>query len=252
MTTEPEGTADEMNRLALARETNGLVAASGVETTVHGVAAVCDPFGALYLPDAGILVVSDLHLEKGAAFARRGMMLPPYDTLATLTVLAAVISRYDPKLVISLGDNFHDRVGSQFLPEAFRTLIVTMARGREWVWINGNHDPDGTVALPGHSMDQMTHSGLTFRHEPRTGPQAGEIAGHLHPSATVRRREKSIRRPCFATDGTRLLMPAFGLMSGGLDLKHKAMAGLFDRTSLVAHLLGRDRIYSVRYDSLTA
>ncbi|PZM12321.1 ligase-associated DNA damage response endonuclease PdeM [Rhizobium tubonense] len=241
-----------MNRLALARETNGLVAAPGVETTVHGVAAVCDPFGALYLPDAGILVVSDLHLEKGAAFARRGMMLPPYDTLATLTVLAAVISRYDPKLVISLGDNFHDRVGSQFLPEAFRSLIVTMARGREWVWINGNHDPDGTVALPGHSMDQMTHSGLTFRHEPRTGPQAGEIAGHLHPSATVRRREKSIRRPCFATDGTRLLMPAFGLMSGGLDLKHKAMAGLFDRTSLVAHLLGRDRIYSVRYGSLTA
>jgi len=144
-----------MNRLALARELNGLAARPGVETSVHGVAAVCDPLGALYMPDAGILVVSDLHLEKGAAFARRGMMLPPYDTLATLTVLSAVITRYDPKLVVSLGDNFHDRVGSAHLPETFRSLIAEMARGREWIWINGNHDPDGTVDLPGASVDEM-------------------------------------------------------------------------------------------------
>jgi DNA ligase-associated metallophosphoesterase len=241
---------DVMNRLALARDMIGLAAIPGVETAVHGVAAVCDPLGALYLPDAGILVVSDLHLEKGAAFARRGMMLPPYDTLATLTVLTAVISRYDPKLVISLGDNFHDRVGSEHLPDAFRTLIVEMARGREWIWINGNHDPDGTINLPGTCSDELYYAGLTFRHEPRDGLQQGEIAGHLHPAATVRRREKSVRRPCFATDGARLLMPAFGVMSGGLDLGHKAMTGLFDKASLIAHLLGRDRIYSVRYGNL--
>ncbi len=239
-----------MNRLALARDMISLAAIPGVETAIHGVAAVCDPLGALYLPDAGILVVSDLHLEKGAAYARRGMMLPPYDTLATLTVLAAVISRYDPKLVLSLGDNFHDRVGSQHLPDAFRTLIVEMARGREWIWINGNHDPDGTIDLPGTCSDELFYAGLTFRHEPRDGLQKGEIAGHLHPAATVRRREKSVRRPCFATDGGRLLMPAFGVMSGGLDLGHKAMKGLFDKASLIAHLLGRDRIYSVRYGNL--
>lgn len=239
-----------MNRLALARDMISLAAIPGVETAIHGVAAVCDPLGALYLPDAGILVVSDLHLEKGAAYARRGMLLPPYDTLATLTVLAAVISRYDPKLVISLGDNFHDRVGSQHLPDAFRTLIVEMARGREWIWINGNHDPDGTIDLPGTCSDELFYAGLTFRHEPRDGLQKGEIAGHLHPAATVRRREKSVRRPCFATDGARLLMPAFGVMSGGLDLGHKAMKGLFDKASLIAHLLGRDRIYSVRYGNL--
>ncbi|TAU23343.1 ligase-associated DNA damage response endonuclease PdeM [Rhizobium leguminosarum] len=239
-----------MNRLALARDISGLAAMPGIETSVHGIAAVCDPLGALYLPDAGLLVVSDLHLEKGAAFARRGMMLPPYDTLATLTVLAAVISRYDPKLVISLGDNFHDRIGSNHLPESFRTLIVNMARGREWIWINGNHDPDGIVDLPGTSADEMHCAGLTFRHEPKNGLQSGEIAGHLHPSATVRRREKSVRRPCFATDGARLLMPAFGVMSGGLDLGHQAMKGLFDKALLVAHLLGKDRIYSVRYGNL--
>ncbi|CCM74316.1 ligase-associated DNA damage response endonuclease PdeM [Rhizobium mesoamericanum] len=239
-----------INRLALARELNGVAALPGVETAVHGVAAVCDPLGALYMSDAGILVVSDLHLEKGAAFARRGMMLPPYDTLATLTLLSAVVTRYDPKLVVSLGDNFHDRIGSAHLPEAFRSLISEMARGREWVWINGNHDPDGTVDLPGASVDEMHYGGLTFRHEPNGGLQKGEIAGHLHPAATVRRREKSVRRPCFATDGARLVMPAFGVMTGGLDLRHKAMKGLFDNTSLIAHLLGRDRIYSVRFGNL--
>ncbi len=97
---------------------------AGADILVNSVAAHCDPLGALYLPDHECLVVSDLHLEKGAAFARRGMMLPPYDTLATLHLLSAVISRYDPKTVISLGDNFHDRRGSELMPEAFRSVIA--------------------------------------------------------------------------------------------------------------------------------
>lgn len=244
-----------MHRLGLAARTIVTGQAAGTEEIlVHGVAAVCDPLGGLYLPESGTLVVSDLHLEKGAAFARRGMMLPPYDTIATLNILAAVISRYDPKVVVSLGDNFHDRKGSQYLPADLRAMIGSMARGRDWIWINGNHDPDGTTDLPGVCTDEFVHAGLVFRHEPSLissqGRARGEIAGHLHPSATVRRRAKYVRRPCFATDGTRLLMPAFGVLAGGLDLNHKAMHGIFDRTALVAHLLGRDRIYSVRYDSL--
>jgi DNA ligase-associated metallophosphoesterase len=245
-----------LNRLGLAARTLSMAsAATGTEEIlVNGVAAVCDPLGGLYLPETGMLVVSDLHLEKGAAFARRGMMLPPYDTIATLNILSAVITRYEPKIVVSLGDNFHDRVGSQHLPENLRSLIVTMARGRDWIWINGNHDPDGTVGLPGVSADELVYGGLVFRHEPSliSGPRGskGEIAGHLHPSATVRRREKSVRRPCFASDGSRLLMPAFGVLTGGLDLRHRAMQGLFDHDALVAHLLGRDRIYSVRYGNL--
>lgn len=240
-----------MHRLALARTISGEKAATGAEEiVVNGVLAVCDPLGGLYLPETGMLVVSDLHLEKGAAFARRGMMLPPYDTIATLNILSAVITRYDPKVVVSLGDNFHDRKGSEHLPADLRSLIATMARGRDWIWINGNHDPDGTVDLPGTCTDELFYGGLVFRHEPSLISGKGEIAGHLHPSATVRRREKSVRRPCFASDGTRLLMPAFGVLAGGLDLRHRAMHGLFDRKALVAHLLGRDRIYSVRYANL--
>ncbi|TRL42939.1 ligase-associated DNA damage response endonuclease PdeM [Rhizobium straminoryzae] len=223
---------------------------SGAEIRVNGVAALCDPLGALYLPAEECLVVSDLHLEKGAAFARRGMMLPPYDTLATLNLLSAVIARYDPKTVISLGDNFHDRRGSQLMPEEFRAMIRALASGRDFIWVNGNHDPDGVFDLPGRSADELALSGLVFRHEPSLISGRGEVAGHLHPSATVSRRGRYVRRACFATDGKRLVMPAFGVLTGGLDLKHKAMHGLFDRNDLIAHLLGRDRIYSVRFGSL--
>lgn len=241
-----------MNRLALAAMEIEDFGSLSARTVVAGVEAVCDPFGALYLPSVRLLVVSDLHLEKGAAFARRGMLLPPYDTLATLKILEAVIARHDPAIVVSLGDNFHDRIGSAHLPETFRARIEQMACGRDWIWINGNHDPDGTFGLPGQSADELHYAGLVFRHEPSAKAAPGEIAGHLHPSATVRRREKSVRRPCFATDGRRLLMPAFGVTTGGLDLRHRAMAGLFARETLVAHLLGRDRVYSVRFANLLA
>ncbi|THV23838.1 ligase-associated DNA damage response endonuclease PdeM [Peteryoungia ipomoeae] len=222
------------------------------EIALSGVAAVCDLTGALYLPDHDTLVVSDLHLEKGAAFARRGQLLPPYDTLATLTLLQSVLARYQPRTIISLGDNFHDRVGSALMPQAFREMIRSLAVGRDIIWINGNHDPDGICDLPGISLDEFTLAGLTFRHEPSLAHGRGEVAGHLHPAATVRRREKSVRRPCFATDGSRMVMPSFGVTTGGLDLRHKAFTGLFARTDLIAHLLGRDRIYSVRYGNLLA
>ncbi|MCP8896285.1 ligase-associated DNA damage response endonuclease PdeM [Shinella daejeonensis] len=239
-----------MQRLTLASADIQDCGSLSARTAVAGVDAVCDPLGALYLPQTRLLVVSDLHLEKGAAFARRGMMLPPYDTLATLKVLEAAVDRYDPAIVVSLGDNFHDRTGSAHLPEIFRARLTQLARGRDWIWINGNHDPDGVTGLPGQSADELHFAGLAFRHEPSLLSPAGEIAGHLHPLATVIRRGKAVRRACFATDGQRLLMPAFGLMSGGLDLRHKAMTGLFERARLVAHLLGRDRIYSVRFANL--
>ena len=124
-----------MHRLDLAARALSAPSATvgSEEIVVNGVIAVCDPLGSLYLPETGTLVVSDLHLEKGAAFARRGMMLPPYDTIATLNILAAVIARYDPKTVISLGDNFHDRKGSQHLPADLRAVIGELARGRDWI-----------------------------------------------------------------------------------------------------------------------
>ncbi|MBB4063919.1 hypothetical protein GGR23_001096 [Gellertiella hungarica] len=253
MTRQPAAEDDEitvLTRIAMANAPASGGQETYAEISVAGVAALCDPLGALYLPGPRVLVVSDLHLEKGAAYARRGQMLPPYDTLATLKLLELVIARHDPRLVVSLGDSFHDRRGSAEMAEPFRAMIGTLARGREWIWISGNHDPDGAVNLPGQSADVLHVDGLVFRHEPVAGSAVGEIAGHLHPAATVRRREKSVRRPCFATDGTRMVMPAFGVLTGGMDLSHRIFQPYFDRASLIAHLLGKDRVYSVRYSNL--
>lgn len=220
------------------------------EVSINGTAVVCDRMGVLWLPGSATLVVSDLHLEKGAAFARRGMMLPPYDTAATLSRLGAAVASYAPRLVISLGDSFHDRIGSAHLPECYREQLQGLQRGRDWVWIEGNHDPDRPVGLEGSFCSELHVESLVFRHEPKAGAADGEIAGHLHPVARVVRRGKGVRRPCFASDGKRLLMPAFGATTGGLELRHPAMRGLFDRTRLVAHLIGRERIYSVAYNRM--
>ena len=220
------------------------------DVTVNGTAAVCDSAGVLWLPGSGTLVVSDLHLEKGAAFARRGMMLPPYDTAATLARLGVAIARYNPRLVISLGDSFHDRSGSAHLPECYREQLRGLQQSRDWTWIEGNHDPDRPVGLEGSFCSELHVETLVFRHEPVQGAAEGEIAGHLHPAARVVRRGKAVRRPCFASDCKRLLMPAFGSTTGGLELRHPAMRGLFDKNQLVAHLIGKERIYSVAFNRM--
>jgi DNA ligase-associated metallophosphoesterase len=239
-----------MHGLARLKSTDLALPSAHAETEINGQAVLLDPAGAVYLPDHSLLCVSDLHLEKGAAYARRGQMLPPWDTFATLKILGTVIARHNPRIVVSLGDNFHDRRGSAEMPELGRMMIRDMAVGREWIWISGNHDPDGVVDLPGMSLDTLTYGGLNFRHDPLKNAGAGEVAGHLHPAALLVRRERGIRRPCFATDGRRLVMPSFGVMTGGLDIRHKAFAGLFEKTQLVAHMLGQGRVHSISYSRL--
>lgn len=242
-----------MNRMNAALAMTEDITILTAEIEIAGVHAVCDPLGSLFLSGSRTLVVSDLHLEKGAAFARRGMMLPPYDTALTLRLLETVIDRYRPIRVISLGDSFHDRHGAASLPSQSDDQLRTLISGREWFWIAGNHDPDQPADLDGHSVQELQFDGLRFRHEPSGNDEEaqGEIAGHLHPAARVVRRNKGVRRPCFATDGKRLVLPSFGVMTGGMNLRHPAFEGLFDRRKLMAHLLGRERIYSVPFDRLT-
>lgn len=215
------------------------------EIVVAGERAVCDRRGALYFPDHGLLAVSDLHLEKGSSFARRGVLLPPYDTAATLRLLHSVVAHYRPRTVVSLGDSFHDAEGSGRLPEPFRDQIAAMAVGRDWFWITGNHDPVAPSGLPGDAADEIAVGNLVFRHEPSTGASHGEIAGHLHPCARIVRRGRSVRRRCFVGDGTRLVMPAFGAFTGSLNVLDRAYAGLFSRDGLMAWLLGADRVYAI-------
>jgi DNA ligase-associated metallophosphoesterase len=216
-----------------------------VEIEVNGERAVCDPRGALFFPGLSLLAVSDLHLEKGSAAARRGSLLPPYDTATTLHALGEVLDRYRPELVVSLGDSFHDGWGAERLPEIFRARIGALVAGRDWFWIAGNHDPHAPVGLPGEAVAELAVGPLVFRHEPSAGIAPGEVAGHLHPCGRVVQRGRSVRRRCFATDGERLILPAFGAYTGSLNVLDRAYRRLFRWESFVAHMLGADRVFAV-------
>jgi hypothetical protein len=203
---------------------------------------IADPSGALYWPEHGLLAVSDLHLEKGSSYAARGQLLPPYDTAVTLARLARLIAHYAPRIVISLGDSFHDGGGPARLATDDRDSLTAMQRGRDWIWITGNHDPEPAQNIGGAFHDSLTLGALTFRHLP-TG-SAGEICGHLHPVARIAQRGRSMRRRCFAADESRMVMPAFGAFTGGLNVRDAAFADLFGTVSFTAHMLGDTRLYA--------
>ncbi len=212
---------------------------------VAGVTLVADPAGALYWADEGLLVVADLHLEKGSAFAARGVLLPPYDTAATLARLARLVERYAPRLLIALGDSFHDGGGPLRMAPGDRGVLAVLQRGRDWVWIAGNHDPDLPAGVGGGRADVLAFGPLTFRHEPSEQTADGEIAGHLHPLARVTQRGRAVSRRCFANDGKRLVMPAFGAYAGGLNVLDRAIFGLFGTLAFTAHMLGERRLYAI-------
>lgn len=208
-----------------------------------GERLMLDPGGVLIWPAAGLLAVSDLHLEKGSAFARRGMLLPPWDTQATLDRLAALLRRWQPRIVVALGDSFHDRDGAGRLPANEMARLNGMTEGRRFVWVLGNHDPVPSAGVGGESVDTFSAGPFTFRHEAVAGSVAGEIVGHHHPKAVVPARGGSVSRPCFVTDARRVMLPAFGAYTGGLDVRDPAIAGLFPRGGRV-FLLGKERLFS--------
>lgn len=223
-----------------------------LDVTLAGERLTCDWAGCLFLPDHETLIVSDLHLEKGSAFARRGIPLPPYDTRQTLTLLARRIAVWQPKRVICLGDSFHDENGHERLSEGCRAALAALMSGREWIWIEGNHDPLPPASLGGDNARTLSLGGVFLQHEPSVRPQPGEIAGHLHPSGKIVRRARAVRRPCFVTDGSRMIMPAFGAYTGGLNIRDRAFAGLFDEERMSAVLLGRERVFHIAARFLVA
>ena len=221
----------------------------GLRTAIGAAEALLRCSGALWLAAERALVVADLHLEKGSSYAARGQMLPPYDTRETLTRLAAEVAALSPRLVILLGDSFHDRKSEERLAADDAERLRALARGRTLVWVVGNHDADGPRLLPGETADELQLCGLTLRHEPLAGPQPGEVAGHLHPAARVRATRGSVRRRCFITDAERAILPAFGAYAGGLNVRDLAFAGLFARAPIVG-ALGAGRVHAVGWRSL--
>jgi DNA ligase-associated metallophosphoesterase len=210
-----------------------------------GTTLLADAAGAIYWPDEKLLIVADLHLEKGSAFAARGVLLPPYDTAATLARVAGLIERYAPRLLIALGDSFHDGGGPLRMSAPDRAALTALQRGRDWLWITGNHDPHPTDGVGGEFAAALSLGPLTFRHEPSPDAGDGEIAGHLHPVARVARRGRAISRRCFAGDSRRLVMPAFGAYAGGLNVRDRAITALFGTLGFTAHMLGARRLFSI-------
>ncbi len=213
------------------------------DITIAGITLLADLSGALFWEEQSLLVVSDLHLEKGSSFAARGVLLPPYDTAATLSRLAAVMARYDPRMVIALGDSFHDRNAHHRLSAPDRGALAALQARRDWIWISGNHDPALPTDLGGVVASEAAIGPIAFRHQPSGA--AGEIAGHLHPKARVSSRGRSMERRCFACDGARAVMPAFGAYTGGLNIRDAAFTKIFRTPGLMAHVLGDTRLHTI-------
>lgn len=209
-----------------------------------GVEAVARPDGALWLPAERTLVVADLHLEKASSLARRGALIPPYDSRATLGALRGAIDRHDPRCVLCLGDSFHDGEGPVRLTVQDRRALQDLMNGREWAWIVGNHDPRPAAGLGGAVAEELSLGRLTFRHEAELEAPAGEVSGHFHPKAIVATGARRVRAPCFITDGRRLILPAFGALTGGLDVFDPAIAGLL-APRFTVFVLGRRRVHRV-------
>lgn len=205
---------------------------------------LADRSGALIWPDRRLLVVADLHFEKGSSFARTGALIPPFDSRATIERLTDVLARWAPKRVISLGDSFHDPAGCERLSAEDRSTIRDLTSRHDWIWVSGNHDPAPPSDLGGTSADGVEIGGLDFRHIPSEGSPVGEIAGHLHPKARVAARGRRVSRPCFVSDQRRVLLPAFGCYTGGLNVLDPAIASIFP-DDYRAYLIGRDRVHMV-------
>lgn len=176
--------------------------------------------GALYWPARGALLIADLHLEKASWFARGGQMLPPWDSLATLTDLAALAEATAAREIWCLGDSFHDPEGCDRLPGRARDLLLRLAGETRWTWITGNHDPDFAEHFGGRAVREAEVDGLVLRHEADPAEARPELSGHFHPKLRIRARGLPVARRCFVATRTKLILPAFGALTGGLDARH--------------------------------
>lgn len=181
--------------------------------------------GALFWPAQQALLVADLHLEKASWFARLGQFLPPYDSHATLTALAGEVDRTGAMRLFCLGDSFHDRFGCDRLDASAREILISLTSRLDWTWIVGNHDPGFADHCGGRIADEVELGGIILRHEAVRGEPRPEISGHFHPKLRVHLRGRQVSRRCFVASQAKIIMPAFGSLTGGLDAHHPEIIG---------------------------
>jgi uncharacterized protein len=192
---------------------------------------------ALFWPAQKMLIVADLHLEKASAYAANGQMLPPYDSLATLEAVSRLARHHGAHSILSLGDNFHDGDGEARIGGAAASLLLRLNQKYHWIWVVGNHDPALFLPWGGESLVEMVRGGITFRHEARPDSTEPEISGHFHPKFRQQIRGRMVSRRCFLISNNKLILPAFGALTGGMDCTDIAFDSVFaadiSRTALV-------------------
>jgi DNA ligase-associated metallophosphoesterase len=197
--------------------------------------------GALFWPAQSALLVADLHFEKASAFARRGRLLPPYDSADTIAALIDALEASGARRVFCLGDSFHDAGGPARLPDGPRAALRSLTASLDWLWITGNHDEAAAGAMGGRVMAEARFGALLLRHEAVPGEPDPEISGHYHPKVAVTVRGRRIVRRCFAVSATKLILPAYGAFTGGLELADPAYAGVLPRGA-IAHVVESGRL----------
>jgi DNA ligase-associated metallophosphoesterase len=185
-----------------------------------GETFVASAEGALFWPARSALLVADLHLEKASWFARLGQFLPPYDSVATLTALNEVVQATGVTRLYCLGDSFHDKFGCDRLPDQARSLLLDMTSRLDWTWILGNHDPGFADHCGGTLVEELEVNGIILRHEAHRDDPRPEMSGHFHPKLRLQVRGRRVSRRCFVASSSKLILPAFGSLTGGLDAHH--------------------------------
>jgi len=229
---------------------NTLQQAPSAVVSLGQLSLMPDASGVLFEPDHKLLIVSDLHLEKGSSLARRGALLPPYDTSETLHRLSSLIDRLSPKTLIALGDTWHDGNGPFRMKDHDQESFALLRKKTDWILIAGNHDPDLPHHLATRVVNEIEIGGVIFRHEPRALANHPEIAGHLHPVAKIRAKGRSIRRKCFISNSNRCILPAFGAFTGGLNILDTAFGPLFPGQNFLTHMISANQIFAIGRHSL--
>jgi uncharacterized protein len=200
--------------------------------------------GALFVPEFNTTIIADLHLEQGTSLARRGLYVPPYDTAISLNVLQQVLAETKPQQVIFLGDTFHDAQADQRLEANHIEKLNALTKHFKTYWICGNHDPEPPKNIGGTAAQTMLLGAINLRHVPTQNLENEfEIAGHLHPGCGVNQRGRRIYGKCFISDERRLIMPAFGAYTGGLNISSDAFAGLFNKKAAQALMIGSTALH---------
>lgn len=244
-----------MNRARVATRSGAAALNRALPVRFAGRAFLLDHLGAAFDIESRSLIAADLHLEKAESFARTGQFLPPYDSLATLRRLMVLVDHYAPKRIILLGDSFHRSTSCLPMDGEERRILATLAEGAEIIWISGNHDPDTPEDMPGLSAGSLNLEPILLRHMPDLPPgftasgvlplASAEMFGHFHPAARIMTRAGSRRRRCFLVSERRMLLPAFGVLTGGMDVSASQIASLFPEADARAYLLGDASLHAM-------